>query len=86
MSEQGAPFVAEGFADRRYRSDGQLVSRTEPDALLEDPEEIRGQVLALVDRGLKTICIHGDNPGAVGLADLVLETLKRAGVTPRSFV
>jgi UPF0271 protein len=83
--ELNLPFIAEGFADRRYQADGSLVPRSEPNALLEDPGEIREQVLWLVDRGLGTICIHGDDPRAVDLADLVLDTLKSAGITPRSF-
>jgi UPF0271 protein len=77
--------VLEGFADRRYQADGRLVPRSEPDACLEDPAEIRAQVLALLDRGIETICIHGDDPRSVDLADLVLATLKEAGVEPRSF-
>ena len=80
------PFIAEGFADRRYTPDGRLVPRSEPDAILCDPAEIRDQVLALVDRGIGTLCIHGDDPGSVDLADLVLETLRDAGVEVRSFV
>ena len=83
--ELDVPFVTEGFADRRYQADGRLVPRSEPDALLDDPAEIREQVLALVDRGIRTICIHGDDPRSVDLADLVLDTLKRAGVEPRGF-
>jgi UPF0271 protein len=79
-------FVPEGFADRRYLPDGRLVPRTEPDAILQDPGEIRAQVLSLVDRGIETICIHGDDPRSVELADLVLATLKGAGIEPRSFL
>jgi len=80
------PTVLEGFADRRYQPDGRLVPRSEPNASLEDPSEIRDQVLALVDRGIQTLCIHGDDPRSVDLADLVLDTLKTAGIEPRSFV
>jgi 5-oxoprolinase (ATP-hydrolysing) subunit A len=80
------PPVLEGFADRRYQPDGRLVPRSEPNASLEDPAEIRHQILSLVDRGIQTICIHGDDPRSVDLADLVLDTLKQAGVEPRSFV
>jgi UPF0271 protein len=80
------PFIAEGFADRRYDADGRLVPRTEPNAMLHDPSEIRRQILSLVDRGLRTICIHGDDPRSVDLADLVLDALKGAGIAIRSFV
>jgi UPF0271 protein len=79
-------FIREGFADRRYGPDGRLVPRSEPDAILHDPDEVRAQVLSLVDRGIETICIHGDNPRSVELADLVLATLKGAGIEPRSFL
>jgi UPF0271 protein len=80
------PTVLEGFADRRYQADGRLVPRSEPNASLDDPREIRDQILNLIDRGIQTICIHGDDPRSVDLADLVLATLKEAGVEPRSFV
>src|SRR5438309_13684 len=30
-------FIAEGFADRRYRPDGSLTPRSEPDAFVDDP-------------------------------------------------
>ena len=79
--ELAIPFIAEGFADRRYLPNGRLVPRSEPGAVLDDPVEIRDQVLSLVDRGFATICIHGDNPHSVDLADLVLEdSPRRAGI------
>lgn len=81
----GVRFVAEGFADRAYRPDGRLVPRTEPGAILHDPGAIRAQVLALVDRGVATLCVHGDDPRSVDLADLVLATLRAAGVAVRGF-
>jgi 5-oxoprolinase (ATP-hydrolysing) subunit A len=84
--ELNVPFITEGFADRRYLPDGRLVPRTEPNAMLHDSNEIRAQVLDLVAREFRTICIHGDDPRSVDLADLVLETLKSDGVEIRSFV
>jgi 5-oxoprolinase (ATP-hydrolysing) subunit A len=74
----GLPFVAEGYADRRYRSDGTLVPRSEAGAMIDDPKEAIEQVERLVrERGVRTVCVHGDTPGAVdftgrlraGLAD-----------------
>lgn len=81
----GLAFVAEGFVDRRYRPDGTLVPRSEPGAVLSDPAEVRTQILALVDRGIATLCVHGDAPHSVALADLSRATLDEAGVTVRGF-
>ena len=83
--ELGISFIAEGFADRRYLADGRLAPRTEPGAILRDPAEIRDQVLSLVDRGVRTLCVHGDDPGSVALADIVLDALGGAGIKPRAF-
>jgi UPF0271 protein len=82
----GLPFVAEGFADRRYRDDGRLVPRAEPGAILDEPRDIEDQVLRLVERGtVATICLHGDDPRSVNRADRILGALRRAGVAVRSF-
>jgi UPF0271 protein len=84
--EAGVRFIVEGFADRRYRPDGQLVPRTQPGAVLEDEGEIREQVLRLVEAGaVDTLCLHGDNPHSVPLADIVRDTLLSAGIALRSF-
>ncbi len=83
--EYGVAFVGEGFADRRYRPDGRLVLRTEADAILHDPDEVRAQVLALVDRGVRTLCIHGDDPRSLGLVELVIATLDGAGIAREGF-
>ncbi len=82
---EGVRFVAEGFADRRYQPDGRLVPRTEPGAVLADPAEIEAQVLRLVSRGFETICLHGDHPDSVALADRVRSVLDREGIPLRSF-
>ncbi|MFO0802521.1 MAG: 5-oxoprolinase subunit PxpA [Gemmataceae bacterium] len=76
----GAPFVAEGFADRRYREDGSLVPRNEPEAFVHDPAEAVRQVERLIrDRGIRTVCIHGDNPQAIEFAAAVRQALLDAG-------
>jgi UPF0271 protein len=82
-AESGVRFVAEGFPDRRYDADGRLVPRSRPDALLEGPEEVGAQAVRLVGRGLATLCIHGDSPGAVANAEAVREALERNGIAPR---
>jgi UPF0271 protein len=74
------PFVAEGFADRRYRPDGSLVPRSEPDAFVHDPDEAVEQVEWLIrEKGVRTICVHGDNPEAVAFAKAVREALLARG-------
>jgi 5-oxoprolinase (ATP-hydrolysing) subunit A len=85
--ERNVRFIAEGFPDRRYRDDGSLVARSQPNAILVAPEELAQQVLRLVAEGrFGTLCIHGDDPRAVANAKLVRETLKDHGIAVRSFL
>ncbi len=80
------PFVPEGFADRRYRPDGSLVPRAEPDALVDDPVEAVKQVEWLIsDRGVRTVCVHGDNPDAVAFTRAVRDALVSRGFTLKPF-
>jgi UPF0271 protein len=80
------PFIPEGFADRRYRPDGSLVPRTEPDAFVHDPDEAVEQVARLVrDRGVRSVCVHGDNPRAVAFAAAVRAGLVARGFTLKAF-
>jgi UPF0271 protein len=94
----GLRTVAEAFADRAYRPDGQLLSRREPGAVLHDPVEIAQRVVTMVTSGRVTaidgaqiavsaesICVHGDSPGAVQIATSVLDQLKAAGTDIRAF-
>lgn len=83
---RGVRFVAEGFADRGYRADGTLVPRTEPGALLTDPSAVAEQVESLVQRGVGSICVHSDTPGAATLAATVRTTLHQLGVGPLAFM
>ncbi|MGY1812536.1 LamB/YcsF family protein [Blastococcus sp. SYSU D00820] len=89
----GLPTVAEAFADRAYTPQGTLVSRRRPGAVLHDPDEIARRCLAMatgepvtdVDGGELTlaprsICVHGDTPGAVAIARRVRDELTAAGV------
>ncbi len=82
----GVSFVPEGFADRRYRADGSLVPRTEADAFVHDPGEAVAQIERLVrDRGVKTVCVHGDNPAAVAFTTAVRAGLLARGFSLRAF-
>ncbi len=82
---QRHPFIPEGFADRRYRGDGTPVPRGEPNAMMHDPMEAAEQVEVLVrERGVQTICLHGDTPGAVEFARTLRTELVRRGFTFRA--
>jgi len=78
---KGLKIAHEVFADRNYLSDGALVPRSRPDALLHDPAEVATRVLRMLREGKvrsvdgvdvdvrpETICVHGDTPGAVEFA------------------
>jgi UPF0271 protein len=79
-------FVPEGFADRRYLPDGTLVPRSRADALVADPEEAVRQAEWLVrDRGVRSLCVHGDNPEALAFARNLRAELERRGITLRAF-
>lgn len=82
----GVPFVPEGYADRRYRPDGSLVPRAEPDAFVHDPAEAVDQIERLVrGRGVRTVCVHGDSPGAVAFTAAVRDGLLSRGFTLKAF-
>jgi UPF0271 protein len=73
----GLQTAGEGFADRAYRADGTLVPRTEPGAVVHDPEEVLARVVGLASRpDIATICVHGDTPGAAELASKIRTTLE----------
>lgn len=79
------PFVAEGFADRRYQPDGSLVPRDQPGAFVEDAVAAIVQVRDLMARGVRTVCVHGDNPMALAFVRAVRAELWRAGVAIEPF-
>jgi UPF0271 protein len=82
--DRGIESFAEGFADRGYAS-GRLVPRDQPGALLAAPEAAE-QALALARAGeVRSICVHGDSPGAADLAAQVRAALIDAEFTIRRF-
>lgn len=95
----GLKTVAEAFADRAYTPDGQLVSRREPGAVLHDPQLIARRMLQLARQGTleaidgstisidaQSICVHGDSPGAVAIAQEIRRAFEADGITVRSFL
>jgi UPF0271 protein len=77
---QQAGFIAEGFADRRYDVQGKLVPRTSDRAFVADPQEAVRQIGRLIaEQGVRTICVHGDNPEALDFVKAVRAALLSAG-------
>jgi UPF0271 protein len=89
----GLRTAREVFADRAYHSDGTLVPRTEPGAVIDDPDRVLARVVTMVrERAVvsadgtrvplefDTICVHGDTPGAADLAASIRAALFRDGI------
>ncbi len=94
----GLRTVPEAFADRAYRPDGQLVSRREQNAVLDDVGAIAERVSSMVGQGrvtavdgstipivVESVCVHGDSPGAVQIATAVRDRLVADGVPLAAF-
>lgn len=84
---------AEAFIDRRYQEDGNLRPRTEYRALIENIDEAVSQAISIatqktvttsngstIPMEAKTLCLHGDNPGALDLLRLTRSSLEEAGI------
>ncbi len=82
-SRHSLNFIAEGFIDRAYQDDGQLVPRSEPGAVHKSLELVLPQAVSLVGK-VDTLCIHGDTPGAVQAAAAVRDALEKQGVEIRA--
>jgi len=93
----GLRFASEAFVDRAYDARGRLVPRSEPGAVVSDPEPAARAALRLARDRLvvasdgrelaveaDTLCLHGDNPRAPEVARAVREALERAGVSVRA--
>jgi len=92
--EMGLKVAQEGFADRAYNEDGTLASRQLPGAVIHDPMIVAKRVIKMVSESkiqaitgkdieigrIDTICVHGDTPGAVGLAKNVRKELESQDV------
>jgi len=93
----GLRTACEAFADRAYRPDGTLVPRTQPGAVIDDVAQVLARVAEIaleraviaidgtrVPITLDTICVHGDTPGAAGLAARIRATLAARGIDVKS--
>jgi 5-oxoprolinase (ATP-hydrolysing) subunit A len=89
----GLRVAAEAFCDRVYEPDGSLRSRSYPGALIDDAKTAAAQAVDIVvnhrvatsnrtfvEVRAQTLCIHGDTPHAVEMAQAIRAALDRAGV------
>jgi UPF0271 protein len=89
----GLKVALEGYCDRQYDDEGNLVSRKLPGSVLKDPavavkqvvnQVVNGEIISrngkVLQRRVDTLCVHGDEPTAVALARAVREGLEAAGV------
>jgi UPF0271 protein len=94
----GLPVVTEAFGDRAYTAAGTLVPRREEGAVITDPDAVAERSVSLARSGVVTsrcgrsiavrarsLCLHGDTPGAVELARRVRARLEDAGVRVEAF-
>ncbi len=92
--QMGLSIACEVFGDRSYQDDGSLTPRSQPGAMITDLQASIDQVLRMVREGkvraqsgrdvaieADTLCLHGDQPGAVEFAREVRRALERDGVT-----
>lgn len=91
--DAGLRVIAEAFVDRAYTPEGLLLPRTEPNALLRDPDEAAARAVAMVTEGRITavdgseidieaaaLLVHCDTEGAPEIARRTREALEKAGV------
>ena len=96
--KSGLAVVAEAFADRAYTPKGELVSRREAGSVLHDEKKIADRMVQLAREGTleaidgstirieaQSICVHGDSPGAVAIAQEIRRRFTSEGIAIRSF-
>jgi UPF0271 protein len=89
--------IREAYADRTYQSNGLLLPRSAPGAVLHDAGAIAARAVRLAETGeivaiaetiirteARSLCIHGDTPGAVEIAWQVRRALEETGVELRA--
>jgi UPF0271 protein len=94
----GLPVVTEAFADRAYTDEATLVPRGRDGAVITDAETVVERSLSLAASGTvaahsgariqvraRSLCLHGDTPGAVELARRVRRRLEESGVRVEAF-
>jgi UPF0271 protein len=90
---QAVRVAGEVFADRGYSDDGTLAPRDRPGGMIEDASEAVERALGMVEKGYvtslsgkpipvsaDTLCLHGDQAGAVVFAKAITKAFKEKGI------
>jgi len=98
VTDLGANWAGEIFADRAYEDDATLVDRSKAGAVLHDADVAAERILTMlredaivaesgkrIPAKIDTICLHGDTPEAVTMARALREKLSAAGVSLAQF-
>ena len=91
--KNGLKIACEIFADRNYEDNGNLISRSKPNALITDPELAKNHVLNMVKNQainclsgkqipceIDSVCIHGDNESSLATAKSIRDNLVDNGL------
>jgi UPF0271 protein len=94
----GLQVAAEIFADRTYEADGSLTSRRVAGSVIHDPAVVVQRAIDMVSTrrvtatngttitlDARTLCLHGDTPGAAELARQIRSALEAAGIAVKAF-
>lgn len=91
--KNGLKIACEIFADRNYEDNGNLISRSKPNALITDPQLAKNHVLSMVKNQainclsgkqipceIDSVCIHGDNESSLATAKSIRDNLVDNGL------
>lgn len=89
----GLAAVEEGYADRGYGTDGRILPRHHPKALIDSATDAARQVIGMSRDGrvttddgstiplrARTFCLHSDTPSAGEFARAIVEAVRRDGI------
>ena len=85
--------ACEIFSDRNYEDNGNLVSRSKSNAIINDPEIAKKHVLEMIKNqslnclsgkripcNIDSVCIHGDNESSLNTAKIIKKNLHANGL------
>jgi 5-oxoprolinase (ATP-hydrolysing) subunit A len=89
----GIRVAGEVFADRGYADDGTLAPRGTPGAMIEEAALAAQRAVSMIENGAvtalsgrsvpvspDTLCLHGDQPGAVAFAQAIRKAFSERGI------